>query len=134
MKKITRKAAVTTTAVLLAGLGVGGTVAAQAYSGQPAVVQQTSVEQSDGDGEVDPATEAADETEAVEENDGPDLGPDANPNEPGHQDADESGEAEGPEQEDGTEAVEENDGPDQGPDANPNEPGHQDADESGESE
>ncbi len=103
MKKMTRKAAAGTAALLLAGLGVGGAVAAQAQTDQPAAVHQ-SVEQSDGDGELDPAQEAAEEAEGgVETNDGP-------------------------------EAVEENDGPDQGPDADPNEPGHQDADESGESE
>jgi hypothetical protein len=41
--------------------------------------------QSDGDREVD-----NDATEAEEADSGPDQGPDANPNEPGHQDADES--------------------------------------------
>ncbi|MEK6974911.1 MAG: hypothetical protein AABY18_01050 [Candidatus Thermoplasmatota archaeon] len=48
---------------------------------------------------------------------------DADPNEAGHQDADESGDA--AETAEGAE-----DGPDQGPDADPNEPGHQDADDS----
>jgi len=101
MRNLKRNAAITGAAAILAALGIGGAVTAQASTHNPAPI----VQQSDGDGEVDDATEV----EGVEEaNDGPDQGPDANPNEPGHQDAD------------------------QGPDANPNEPGHQDADETGE--
>ncbi len=119
MRNLKRNAAITGAAAILAALGVGGAVTAHATGADPAPI----VQPSDGDGEVDDATEV-DETD-----DGPDQGPDANPNEPGHQDADESGETEGP---DGAEEVD--DGPDQGPDANPDEPGHQDADESGETE
>ncbi|MGK2880604.1 MAG: hypothetical protein ACSLE6_07345 [Mycobacterium sp.] len=121
MRNLKRNAAITGAAAILAAFGVGGVVAAQASDSPAPVVQQT-----DGDGEVDDATEVEGAEEA---NDGPDQGPDANPNEPGHQDADESGETEGAEG-----AEEANDGPDQGPDTNPNEPGHQDADESGETE
>ncbi len=117
MRNLKRNVAITGTVAILAALGIGGAVAAQATTSEPAPI----VQQSDGDGEVDDATEVEGAEEA---DDGPDQGPDANPNEPGHQDADETGEAEG--------AEEANDGPDQGPDANPNEPGHQDADETGE--
>jgi hypothetical protein len=116
MRNLRRNAAITGAAALLAALGIGGAVTAQATTQHPA----PTVQQSDGGGEVEEA------------NDGADQGRDANPNEPGHQDADESGEAESPEGAEG--ADEANDGPDQGPDANPNEPGHQDADESGETE
>jgi len=124
MRNLKRNAAITGAAAILAALGIGGAVTAQATTPNPAPI----VQQSGGDGEVDDATEA----EGVEEaNDGPNQGPDANPNEPGHQDADETGETEGA---DGAESEEANDGPNQGPDANPNEPGHQDADEAGETE
>ena len=121
-----RNAAVLAAAAVVGGLGIGGLATANATSGDtgPAPSQVQPVDQSDGDGEANDATEIEGAEEA---NDGPDQGPDANPDEPGHQDADESGEAEGPEG-----AEEANDGPDQGPDANPDEPGHQDADESGE--
>ena len=121
MRNLKRNAAITGAAAILAALGIGGAVTAQATTPNPAPI----VQQSGGDGEVDDATEA----EGVEEaNDGPNQGPDANPNEPGHQDADETGETEGAESE------EAEDGPNQGPDAKPNEPGHQDADETGETE
>jgi hypothetical protein len=116
MRNLKRNAAITGAAAILAALGIGGAVTAQATTNDPAPI----VQQSDGDGEVDDASEVG------EANDGAAQGPDANLNEPAHQDADESGETEG--------AEEANDGPDQGPDADPNEPGHQDADESGETE
>jgi len=117
MKNLKRTAAITGAGAILAALGIGGAVTAQATTHNPAPTVQQS------DGEVEGAEEA---------NDGPDQGPDANPSEPGHQDADESGEAEGAEGAEGAEEA--NDGPNQGPDANPNEPGHQDADETGETE
>jgi len=122
MRNLKRNASIAGAAVILAALGIGGAVTAQASTNNPAPI----VQQSDGDGEADDAAEV----EGVEEaDDGPDQGPDANPNEPGHhQDADETGETEGAEGEDAE------DGPNQGPDANPNEPGHQDADETGEIE
>jgi hypothetical protein len=121
MRNLNRKAAITGAAAILAAVGIGGALTAQATANDPAPI----VQQSDGVG----VGEVDDATEVDEANDGADQGPDANPNEPGHQDADESGETDGPEG-----AEEANDGPDQGPDANPNEPGHQDADESGETE
>jgi hypothetical protein len=124
MRNLKRNAAVTGAAAMLAALGIGGAVTAQTAPKTPA----PAVQQSDGDGEVGDATEVKGAEDA---NDGPNQGPDANPHEPGHQDADESDEAGGAEQADG---AEENDGPDQGPDANPHEPGHQDADGSGETE
>ena len=121
MRNLKRNAAITGAAAILAALGIGGAVTAQASTNNPAPI----VQQSDGDGEVNDATEVE------EANDGPDQGPDANPNEPGHQDADEAGETEAAE---GAESEEAEDGPNQGPDAKPNEPGHQDADETGETE
>ena len=87
MRNLKRNAAITGAAAILAALGIGGAVTAQATPQNPA----PAVQQSDGDGEVDDATEVEGAEEA---NDGPDQGPDANPNEPGHQDADESGETE----------------------------------------
>ena len=85
MRNLKRNAAITGAAAILAALGIGGAVTAQAATpNNPAPI----VQQSDGDGEVDDAIEAE------EANDGADQGPDANPNEPGHQDADESGETE----------------------------------------
>ncbi len=125
MRNIKRNVAIASAAAILSALGIGGAVTAQATTNDSASI----VQQSDGDGEVNDATEVEGAEEA---DDGPDQGPDANPNEPGHQDADESGETEGAEGAEGAEEA--NDGPDQGPDANPNEPGHQDADESGETE
>ena len=99
MRNLKRNTAITGAAAILATLGISGAVTAQASTNAPAPIVQQS------DGEVDDATEVEGAEEA---NDGPDQGPDANPDQPGHQDTD------------------------QGPDANPNEPGHQDADETGE--
>ena len=91
MRNLKRNAAITGAAAILAALGIGGAVTAQATTNDPAPI----VQQSDGDGEVDDATETEGGAEGAEEaNDGADQGPDANPNEPGHQDADESGETE----------------------------------------
>jgi hypothetical protein len=117
MRNLKRNVALVGATGVIAAAGLGGVMSAQANtstSGTPSV-QNTEA----------PETGAAD--------DGPNQGPDANPSEPGHQDADESGDAQGTEgtgkgaEKSGTE-----DGPDQGPDANPNEPGHQDADGYGE--
>ena len=88
MRNLKRNAAITGAAAILAALGIGGAVTAQASPSSPAPV----VQQSDGDGEVDDATEVEGAEEAEEADDGPNQGPDANPNEPGHQDADETGE------------------------------------------
>jgi hypothetical protein len=112
MRNIRRNAAVIAATAVIGTVGIGGVMAAQADT-TPKAPAGSSVQ----------SGPAGDEETA----DGPDQGPDANPNEPGHQDADESGETEGLEG-----AEETSDGPDQGADANPNEPGHQDADESGE--
>ncbi len=90
MKNLKRNAAIASTAAILAAVGIGGTVAAQAATHSNPT---QSVVQSDGDGEANDATEVEG---AAEVEDGPDegnQGPDANPNEPGHQDADETGES-----------------------------------------
>ena len=86
-----RNAAVIAAAAIVGGLGIGGLATANADSGNtgPAPSQ---VHKSDGDGEANDATEVEGQEGAEETNDGADQGPDANPNEPGHQDADESGE------------------------------------------
>lgn len=134
MSNIKRNLALIGSTAVIASVGIGGVMAAQADTG-------TAPSHS--------AVQKSETPEVGETEDGPDQGPDANPNEPGHQDADETGEAaEGAEQADDTETAdgaegaegaeqaddtETADGPDQGPDANLNEPGHQDADETGES-
>jgi type IV secretory pathway TrbF-like protein len=87
MRNPKRAAAIGSVAAILTAFGIGGAVTAHASTDQQAPI----VQQSDGDGEANDATEAPETEEA---NDGPDQGPDANPNEPGHQDADESGETE----------------------------------------
>lgn len=102
MRNLKRNAALGGAAALLAALGFGGVVSAQAA---PNDTTAPTVQKSDGDGESKDATEPQGAEEA---DDGPDQGPDANPDQPGHQDTN------------------------QGPDADPNEPGHQDADETGE--
>jgi len=108
----------------------------------------------------DQPTLGSDQPSSTVEDAGVDSGPDADATEPGHQDANESGEveaadgaeeadgaevadgaeaADGADEADGADGADEADGADgadtdvnSGPDANPNEPGHQDADESGE--
>lgn len=114
MRNLKRNAAVVGAGAIIATLGLGGVMSAQASS-TPAPAH-TQVQKTSGG-------ERAGET--AETNDGADVGPDANPNEPGHQDANEKGEAAGENE------SAKDDGPNVGPDANPNEPGHQDADESG---
>ncbi|MCW2842258.1 MAG: hypothetical protein JWN22_174 [Nocardioides sp.] len=130
MKSLKRNAAVLTAAAVIGAVGIGGVMSANADSPQHSG-GKTQVEQSDGDGEAPDSTEAANDGETND--DATDVGPDANPNEPGHQDAsDSTADGEAP---DSTEA--ENDGEtnddatDVGPDANPNEPGHQDASDNG---
>jgi len=87
MRNLKRNVAITGAAAILAAMGIGGVVTAQASTIPPASVVQTS----DAGGEVADATGV----EGVEEaNDGPNQGPDANANEAGHQDADETGETE----------------------------------------
>jgi hypothetical protein len=89
-----RNAAVLAAAAVVGGLGIGGLASANADSGNtgPAPSRVQPADQSDGDGEANDATEVEGQEGAEEANDGADQGPDANPNEPGHQDADETGE------------------------------------------
>jgi len=75
MRNLKRNAALIASTAVIASAGVGGVMAAQANSS------------SSGD-----STDESSQTDVEETSDGPDQGPDANPNEPGHQDADESGE------------------------------------------
>lgn len=96
MDKRKRYLALVGSAALIAALGVGGAMTAQANAGDAP----------DGG-----------QSETGETSDGPDVGPDANSSEPGHQDADESGE----------ESETADDDTNTGPDADPSEPGHQDA-------
>src|SRR5262245_61207559 len=108
MRNLRRNAAIVAVTTVLAGLGIGGAVAHASSGHSDRGPAQT--EQSDGDGETN--------------DDATDQGPDANPNEPGHQDASDAGDAEG-------DGETNDDVTDQGPDANPNEPGHQDASDPG---
>jgi hypothetical protein len=90
-----RNAAVIAAAAIVGALGVGGVVSAQADS--QGGTGHSTVDQSDGDGEQNDATEADNdgeqndatevENDAETNDDASDTGPDANPNEPGHQDA-----------------------------------------------
>ncbi len=84
-----RNAAIIGAASILAALGIGGVVTAQADQGSTGQ-QQSQV--GDGDGEQNDATEV--ESDAEVNDDATDQGPDADPNEPGHQDA--SDEADSP--------------------------------------
>ena len=83
-----RNAAIIAAAAVVGGLGIGGVVTANADSTGPAD-NQSQVEQSDGDGEQDDATEV--ESDGETDDDASDVGPDADPNEPGHQDASDNG-------------------------------------------
>ena len=80
MRNIKRNVALVGASTVIAAFGVGGVMTAQASPGEGSgTSRSTSVVEQDN--------------EATETDDGPNVGPDANPNEPGHQDADESGEA-----------------------------------------
>jgi len=103
MKMRKRNVALVGSAALVAALGLGGAMTAQADTGTPAGGSQS---------------------ETAETSDGPDVGPDADASEPGHQDADESGESGESGEAAGSES---DDDTNTGPDADPNEPGHQDA-------
>jgi len=119
MRNIRRNAALIASTAVIASVGIGGVMAAKAND---STSPDKSTVQTPGNG-------------AEETSDGPDQGPDANPNEPGHQDANESGEADEADGAEEADGAKEADGPDQGrPDANLNEPGHQDANESGEAD
>ena len=130
-----RNAAVISAAAIIGALGIGGVMSAQADT-PSGTTQQVSTNNGDGDGEVPDATEQ--ESDGETNDDATDVGPDANPNEPGHQDASDTRSGEVEEAGDGDGEVpdaaeQESDGEtnddatDVGPDANPNEPGHQDA-------
>jgi len=103
MTNLKRNVAIAASAGVIAALGFGGVMSANADTGPTP-------------------------SEGQEVSDGPNVGPDANANEPGHQDASDAGDA----AEESTESDSEtNDGPNVGPDANANEPGHQDASDAG---
>jgi len=80
MSSIKRNLALIASSAVIASVGIGGVVAAQADNPTPPSNSPVDV------------SENEDEVNEVE--DGPDQGLDADPNEPGHQDADESGETE----------------------------------------
>ncbi len=106
MANIKRNLAIAAAAGVVVALGFGGVMSANASS-------------------------APAQDEGTEVSDGPNVGPDANANEPGHQDASDTGDAA---EESAASESETNDGPNVGPDANANEPGHQDASDAGDSE
>ena len=88
MRNLKRDAAVIAGSAVIAALGIGGVMNAQADPPTPSQGQQTDT--SDGDGEVPDGLEAQNEADGAEADDGPNVGPDADPNEPGHQDADDA--------------------------------------------
>jgi hypothetical protein len=99
MTNLKRNLALVASAGVVAALGFGGVMSANADTGAaPSGGQEVS--------------------------DGPNVGPDANANEPGHQDASNAGDAADGSTESESKA---DDGPNVGPDANADEPGHQDA-------
>jgi uncharacterized low-complexity protein len=82
---IKRNTAVIVAAAAVGALGIGGVVTANADNGSAPQHKVTShQEKSDGDGEVPDAQEGSD---GETNDDATDTSPDANPNEPGHQDA-----------------------------------------------
>jgi hypothetical protein len=94
--KLRRNAAIIAAASIIGAIGIGGVVTANADSGSGSGSQ---TEKSDGDGEVPDAQEndaneanetgetADDQSDGETNDDATDTGPDANPNEAGHQDA-----------------------------------------------
>jgi hypothetical protein len=81
---IKRNTAVMVAATAVGAIGIGGVVTANADNGSAPQDKVTSHhEKSDGDGEVPDAEEGSD---GETNDDATDTGPDANPNEPGHQD------------------------------------------------
>ena len=82
---IKRNTAVIVAAATIGALGIGGVVTANANDGSnPSNQVTTHNDQGDGDGEVPDSQEG---TDGETNDDATDTGPDANPNEPGHQDA-----------------------------------------------
>ncbi|KQW43953.1 hypothetical protein ASC77_21400 [Nocardioides sp. Root1257] len=96
MKNLRRNAALVAAIAVIGAVGIGGVMTATADSPRGSGHSQT--EKSDGDGEVDDATEVGEVDgagEAETNDDATDTGPDANPNEPGHQDASDAGDGDG---------------------------------------
>ncbi|MGI8521887.1 MAG: hypothetical protein ACR2JU_01715 [Nocardioidaceae bacterium] len=128
MRNLKRNAAAVGASAIMAALGLGGVMSAHANTTSPPSHAQ--VQKAAG-------SEKAGET--PETSDGADVGPDANPNEPGHQDANQPGQDANQQggaanEKGGTSGESESatdDGPNVGPDANPSEPGHQDAGQTG---
>jgi hypothetical protein len=98
--RLRRNAAVIAAASIIGALGIGGVVTAHADNGSGGGSGSQTTEKSDGDGEVPDAQEndANEQGEGAEDpsddaadgetnDDATDTGPDANPDEPGHQDA-----------------------------------------------
>ena len=106
-------------AAALVTIAGGANAATQVDTPAPAaVVSSTTVDTLEA-----PGVEAADdaiESEATEANDGPNVGPDTDLTEAGHQDLDDPTEPD---------TLEADDGPNVGPDTDLTQPGHQDADD-----
>ena len=75
MRNLKRNVALVGSTAAIAAVGLGGVMSAQADTSSTPSTSQSDTAQ-----------------ESTETEDGPNQGPDANPNEPGHQDTDESGE------------------------------------------
>ncbi|GAA1807852.1 hypothetical protein GCM10009795_061320 [Nocardioides hankookensis] len=97
MKHLKRNAALVAATAVIAAVGIGGVMTATADSPRGSGHSQT--EKSDGDGEIDDDGTEVGEVDGAEEaetnDDATDTGPDANPNEPGHQDASDAGDGDG---------------------------------------
>ncbi|MFT4262028.1 MAG: hypothetical protein QM572_01475 [Nocardioides sp.] len=88
---IKRNFAVIAAAAIVGALGIGGVVTANADSGSSTPTpSKVTPDTSDGDGEVPDSQETEEGTDGETNDDATDTGPDANPNEPGHQDASDS--------------------------------------------
>lgn len=77
MRNLKRNAALVGASAIVAALGLGGVMSAQASNSPAPEHSQVTKDSSE---------------EGPETNDGPNVGPDANPDEPGHQDANETAE------------------------------------------
>ena len=92
MKNLTRNAALVAATAVIGAVGIGGVMTAQASSNDSGNTQ-SQTEKSDGDGEAPDATEV--ENDGETNDDAGNTGVDANPNEPGHQDASDAGDGDG---------------------------------------
>ena len=90
MRNLKRNVALIGSTAVIAAAGLGGITTAQADNSTNPTQSSDRSQSSDKD-EKD---EKGEKGEVEEAEDGPNQGPDANKNEPGHQDADESGETE----------------------------------------